>query len=46
MVSRSVHRNLAAQDWFTGTMAVTNSFIHEIDVSRWLAAMIGYSTFL
>jgi myo-inositol 2-dehydrogenase / D-chiro-inositol 1-dehydrogenase len=23
-------------EWFTGPMAVTNSFVHEIDVSRWL----------
>jgi myo-inositol 2-dehydrogenase / D-chiro-inositol 1-dehydrogenase len=32
----NVHRNAAAPDWFTGTMAVTNSFVHEIDISRWL----------
>lgn len=32
----NVHRNLAAPDWFTGAMAVTNSFVHEIDISRWL----------
>lgn len=30
------HRNAAAPDWFTGPMAVTNSFVHEIDISRWL----------
>jgi myo-inositol 2-dehydrogenase/D-chiro-inositol 1-dehydrogenase len=30
------HRNAAAPDWFTGQMAVTNSFVHEIDISRWL----------
>ena len=32
----NVHRNVSAPDWFTGPMAVTNSFVHEIDVSRWL----------
>jgi myo-inositol 2-dehydrogenase / D-chiro-inositol 1-dehydrogenase len=32
----NIHRNLAAPDWFTGAMAVTNSFVHEIDISRWL----------
>jgi myo-inositol 2-dehydrogenase / D-chiro-inositol 1-dehydrogenase len=32
----NVHRNARAPEWFTGQMAVTNSFVHEIDVSRWL----------
>ena len=32
----NVHRNAEAPDWFTGPMAVTNSFVHEIDISRWL----------
>jgi myo-inositol 2-dehydrogenase/D-chiro-inositol 1-dehydrogenase len=32
----NIHRNLSAPDWFTGAMAVTNSFVHEIDISRWL----------
>ncbi|MBC2835074.1 Gfo/Idh/MocA family oxidoreductase [Paragemmobacter straminiformis] len=32
----NIHRNAAAPDWFTGPMAVTNSFVHEIDISRWL----------
>ncbi|HYS87386.1 MAG TPA: Gfo/Idh/MocA family oxidoreductase [Bradyrhizobium sp.] len=32
----NVHRNARAPEWFTGPMAVTNSFVHEIDVSRWL----------
>ena len=35
-VLHNVHRNLAAPTWFTGAMAVTNSFVHEIDISRWL----------
>ena len=30
------HRNAKAPDWFTGPMAITNSFVHEIDISRWL----------
>lgn len=34
----NIHRNAAAPDWFTGPMAVTNSFVHEIDISRWLLA--------
>lgn len=32
----NVHRNARAPSWFTGSMAVTNSFVHEIDISRWL----------
>jgi myo-inositol 2-dehydrogenase / D-chiro-inositol 1-dehydrogenase len=32
----NTHRNAAAPDWFTDAMAVTNSFVHEIDISRWL----------
>ncbi len=32
----NVHRNVQAPDWFTGEMALTNSFVHEIDISRWL----------
>lgn len=32
----NIHRNAAAPAWFTGPMAVTNSFVHEIDISRWL----------
>ena len=32
----NIHRNVAAPDWFSGPMAVTNSFVHEIDISRWL----------
>lgn len=30
------HRNAQAPEWFTAHMAVTNSFVHEIDVTRWL----------
>lgn len=32
----NIHRNVSAPDWFTGAMAVTNSFVHEIDISRWI----------
>jgi myo-inositol 2-dehydrogenase/D-chiro-inositol 1-dehydrogenase len=32
----NVHRNVRAPEWFNGSMAITNSFVHEIDVSRWL----------
>lgn len=32
----NVHRNAQAPGWFTGPMALTNSFVHEIDISRWL----------
>ena len=35
-VLHNVHRNARAPEWFTGSMAVTNSFVHEIDISRWL----------
>lgn len=34
----NIHRNAAAPDWFTGPMSITNSFVHEIDISRWLLA--------
>lgn len=36
IILHNVHRNAAAPEWFTGPMAVTNSFVHEIDISRWL----------
>jgi myo-inositol 2-dehydrogenase/D-chiro-inositol 1-dehydrogenase len=32
----NTHRNAQAPDWFTGAMAITNAFVHEIDISRWL----------
>lgn len=32
----NVHRNQAAPDWFVGAMPLTNSFVHEADISRWL----------
>ncbi len=36
VILHNTHRNAAAPGWFTGAMAVTNSFVHEIDISRWL----------
>lgn len=35
-VLHNVHRNVSVPDWFSGPMAITNSFSHEIDISRWL----------
>lgn len=32
----NIHRNAAAPDWFVGAMPITNSLVHEIDISRWL----------
>lgn len=32
----NIHRNRSAPDWFTGAMPITNSLVHEIDISRWL----------
>jgi len=32
----NIHRNQAAPDWFVGAMPLTNSFVHEADISRWL----------
>ena len=34
----NIHRNAQAPDWFVGAMPITNSLVHEIDVSRWLLA--------
>lgn len=31
-----VHRNLSAPPWFDSRMAISNSAVHEIDISRWL----------
>jgi myo-inositol 2-dehydrogenase/D-chiro-inositol 1-dehydrogenase len=35
-VLHNIHRNLSAPAWFTGAMVITNSFVHEIDISQWL----------
>lgn len=42
----NVHRNASAPEWFTGPMAVTNSFVHEIDISRWLLGSELVSAFV
>lgn len=31
-----IHRNVSAPPWFDSQMAITNSAVHEIDISRWL----------
>jgi myo-inositol 2-dehydrogenase/D-chiro-inositol 1-dehydrogenase len=31
-----IHRNLSAPPWFDAMMAISNSAVHEIDISRWL----------
>ena len=36
LLLHNIHRNQAAPDWFVGAMPLTNSFVHEIDISRWL----------
>ncbi len=36
VILHNTHRNAVAPEWFTGSMSVTNAFVHEIDVSRWL----------
>ena len=35
-VLHNTHRNVSAPSWFTSEMVITNSFVHEIDISRWL----------
>ncbi len=32
----NTHRNASAPPWFVGAMPITNSFVHEIDITRWL----------
>jgi myo-inositol 2-dehydrogenase / D-chiro-inositol 1-dehydrogenase len=36
VILHNIHRNQAAPDWFVGAMPLTNSFVHEIDISRYL----------
>lgn len=38
LILHNIHRNVSAPDWFRGAMPITNSFVHEIDISRWLLA--------
>jgi myo-inositol 2-dehydrogenase/D-chiro-inositol 1-dehydrogenase len=35
-ILHNIHRNPVAPEWMTGEMLVTNAFVHEIDVARWL----------
>lgn len=32
----NTHRNASAPEWFVGAMPITNSFVHEADITRWL----------
>jgi len=47
VILHNVHRNAVVPEWFTGAMSVTNAFVHEIDVSRWLlgSEMISAQTY-
>ena len=36
LVVHCQHRNASAPGWFTSMMAITNAFVHEIDICRWL----------
>lgn len=35
-IVHNVHRNPVAPEWMTGSMSITNAFVHEIDITRWL----------
>lgn len=35
-ILHNIHRNPVAPEWMTGEMLVTNAFVHEIDVARWV----------
>ena len=35
-ILHNFHRNPIAPDWMTGDMLITNAFVHEIDVMRWV----------
>lgn len=35
-ILHNIHRNQFVPHWFTPDMAVMSSFVHEIDISRWL----------
>jgi myo-inositol 2-dehydrogenase/D-chiro-inositol 1-dehydrogenase len=36
IIFHCVHRNLSAPPWFDSKMSITNSAVHEMDISRWL----------
>ena len=35
-ILHNIHRNPVAPDWMIGDMLITNAFVHEIDIARWL----------
>ena len=35
-IVHNIHRNPVAPEWMTGSMSISNAFVHEIDVARWL----------
>ncbi|WEK29628.1 MAG: Gfo/Idh/MocA family oxidoreductase [Candidatus Pseudomonas phytovorans] len=35
-ILHNFHRNPVAPEWMTGDMLITNAFVHEIDVMRWV----------
>ena len=36
LIVHNIHRNPSVGEWFTRTMTMTDSIVHEIDVTRWL----------
>ena len=36
LMMHNFHRNVAAPDWFTGQMAISNSAPHEFDIARFV----------
>jgi myo-inositol 2-dehydrogenase/D-chiro-inositol 1-dehydrogenase len=36
LILHNIHRNASVPDWFTSSMTMTESMVHEVDVSRWL----------
>lgn len=36
LILHNVHRNASVPEWFTSSMTMTDSIIHEIDTTRWL----------
>jgi len=36
IILHCIHRNLSAPPWFDSKMSITNSAVHEMDISRWL----------
>jgi myo-inositol 2-dehydrogenase/D-chiro-inositol 1-dehydrogenase len=36
LILHNVHRNVTVPPWFTSSMTMTESMVHEVDASRWL----------